>query len=99
MDIVERLRKHALPDPHDEREVLHAPLLREAAEEIERLRAALKKANAQTERFEREWYLRGDALEEITNGVYAAPERLREIAALALKVLNVLDEPRPTNNK
>lgn len=38
MDIIERLRQHALPDPHDEREVLHAPLLREAAEEIRRLR-------------------------------------------------------------
>lgn len=40
-DIVERLRNHALPDPHDEREVLHAPLLKEAANEITRLRAAL----------------------------------------------------------
>ena len=38
MDIIERLRQHALPDPHDEREVLHAPLLREAAEEIRNLR-------------------------------------------------------------
>ncbi len=31
--------------------------------EIERLRAALAKANNQAERFERGWYLRGDALE------------------------------------
>ena len=38
MDIIERLRQHALPDPHDEREVLLAPLLREAAEEIRNLR-------------------------------------------------------------
>ena len=38
-DLIERLRQHALPDPHDEREVLHAPLLRDAADEIERLRA------------------------------------------------------------
>ena len=37
----------------------------EAADEIERLRAALTKANAQAERFERCWYLRGDALESI----------------------------------
>jgi septal ring factor EnvC (AmiA/AmiB activator) len=36
-DIVDRLRQHALPDPHDEREVLHAPLLSEAADEIESL--------------------------------------------------------------
>ena len=31
--------------------------------EIERLRAALLKANDQAEEFERGWYLRGDALE------------------------------------
>ena len=35
----------------------------EAADEIERLTQALKKANDQAEHFEREWYLRGDALE------------------------------------
>ena len=33
--------------------------------EIARLTACLKKANEQTERFERGWYLRGDALEAI----------------------------------
>ena len=32
----------------------------EAADEIERLTQALKKANDQAEHFEREWYLRGD---------------------------------------
>lgn len=37
----------------------------EAAAEIDRLRAALKHANDQAERFERGWYLRGDALESI----------------------------------
>jgi hypothetical protein len=42
MDIVRRLRQHALPDPHDGREVLHAPLLREAADEIEALRYSLR---------------------------------------------------------
>jgi hypothetical protein len=31
--------------------------------EIERLTACLKKANEQADHFEREWYLRGDALE------------------------------------
>ena len=36
-----------------------------AQAEIERLRAALAKANEQAERFERGWYLRGDALESI----------------------------------
>jgi hypothetical protein len=35
----------------------------EAADEIERLTQELKKANDQAEHFEREWYLRGDALE------------------------------------
>lgn len=32
--------------------------------EVARLKAALKKANEQAEHFEREWYLRGDALDE-----------------------------------
>ena len=36
----------------------------ESAAEIERLCAALKKANEQAEEFERAWYLRGDALEK-----------------------------------
>lgn len=36
-DLIERLRQHALPDQHDEREVLHAPLLRDAADEIDLL--------------------------------------------------------------
>ena len=34
-----------------------------AEREIERLRAALAKANEQAEHFERQWYLRGDAIE------------------------------------
>jgi hypothetical protein len=38
-DLLDRLRQYALPDPNDEREVLHAPLLREAADELARLRA------------------------------------------------------------
>jgi hypothetical protein len=44
-DIVDRLRQHALPDPHDEREVLHAPLLSEAADIIEAQRQQLAEAN------------------------------------------------------
>lgn len=35
--MVARLRWHALSDPHDEREVTHAPLLREAADLLESL--------------------------------------------------------------
>lgn len=42
MDIVKQLRNHALPDPHDEREVMHAPLLKEAADEIEKLRSVME---------------------------------------------------------
>jgi hypothetical protein len=48
-DIVERLRKHALPDPHDEREVLHAPMLKEAANEIDSLRTQLAEATRKLE--------------------------------------------------
>jgi hypothetical protein len=39
--LVMRLRQHALPDPYDEREVLHAPLLIEAADKIEKLQRNL----------------------------------------------------------
>jgi hypothetical protein len=51
--------------------------------EIERLRALLKTANEQTERFERGWYLRGDALEKLEQWanaypLKAFPEPLRE---------------------
>ena len=38
MDIVQRLKNHAMPDANDEREVLHAPLLKEAANLIEAYR-------------------------------------------------------------
>ena len=43
----------------------HQRLMAEAVVEIEQLRAALANANEQAERFERGWYLRGDALESI----------------------------------
>lgn len=43
--------------------VLHSRTVIAVQTEIERLRAALSKANDQAERFERGWYLRGDALE------------------------------------
>lgn len=36
-----------------------------ACRERDRLREALKQANASAEHFEREWYLRGDALENL----------------------------------
>lgn len=50
--IILQLRNAALPDPQDEREVLHAPLLRRAAEELERQSALLVK---ETERADYAW--------------------------------------------
>lgn len=41
--------------------------LRRLHAEIERLTLALKKANEQAEHFEREWYLCGDKLENLTS--------------------------------
>lgn len=52
-----------------------------ALAEIERLHAVVKAANDQAERFERGWYLRGDALEKIEQWATAYP-------------LNVFPEPR-----
>lgn len=46
---------------------------REAVAEIRRLRAALKQANDQAERFERGWYLRGDVLEKLRAWADAYP--------------------------
>ena len=37
--LVEWLKRHALPDPHDERKVMHAKLLQEAAAAIQQLRS------------------------------------------------------------
>lgn len=45
-------------------------------QEIERLRAALKTANDNHERFERGWYLRGDALEAIKKHCEPQPSAL-----------------------
>jgi hypothetical protein len=50
-----------------------------AEREIERLRASLKKANDQAERFERRWYLRGDALEWIVEATTATPALLNDV--------------------
>lgn len=44
-----------------------------ACAERNRLRAALEKANEQAERFERGWYLRGDALEKLHQWAKAYP--------------------------
>lgn len=47
-----------------------------AQAEIERLRADLTKANEQAERFERGWYLRGDALEKLESWAAAYPVKV-----------------------
>ena len=44
---------------------LSADMLRQLLAENDALRESVKKANSQAEHFEREWYLRGDALESI----------------------------------
>ncbi|HZW25151.1 MAG TPA: DUF551 domain-containing protein [Gallionella sp.] len=70
--IIERLRHHA----QDERNTAFArSTMQKGADEIERLRAVLSKANEQTEHFEREWYLRGDELEQLRAELAASRER------------------------
>lgn len=49
-------------------------LIQRMADEIEHLRAALKRANDQAEHFEREWYLRGDENEKLRAALVAAME-------------------------
>jgi Rps23 Pro-64 3,4-dihydroxylase Tpa1-like proline 4-hydroxylase len=53
--------------------------LRRQHAEIERLTAALKRANSQAEHFEREWYLRGDEIERLGNLCY---DYLGELTAM-----------------
>ena len=60
----ETLRIAAQTPEYLAKQAIHG-LLTEAAYEIERLCACLKRANDQAEHFEREWYLREDALEEL----------------------------------
>lgn len=45
--------------------MLYTAMSNEYVAEIERLQAALATANANHERFEREWYLRGDEIERL----------------------------------
>jgi chromosome segregation ATPase len=47
----------------------YSTAMSKAADEIERAYEALKKANAQAEHFEREWYLRGDRVEALEDGI------------------------------
>ncbi len=77
LGLADRLRTRPTGDAY-----LHM-MMHEAADEIERLTKALRQANAQAERFERGWYLRGDALEKLEQWARAYPlkvfpEPLRE---------------------
>jgi len=73
-----------IAEHHEESETVAALIA-----EVERLKACLRMANEQAERFERNWYLRGDALE-------AAEARLREIAGAEPVAGVVLRDGQPT---
>ena len=67
------MKKKFVGSPEDaEIERLEAKLNAQATE-IARLSAALAVANAQAERYERLWYLRGDALEQLQKLADAYP--------------------------
>jgi hypothetical protein len=70
--LIERLRTDVLWHQRRGNDTI-ARDCQEAADEIERLTAALKLANDQAERFERGWYLRGDALEKLQGWADAYP--------------------------
>ena len=83
-DLVKRAQAAALPDPNDEREVMHAHLLRELAAEIERLRAELKQERTAGRR----------PLETSHDLVLADRERLRADYALLQAGYNEQAESR-----
>lgn len=72
-DITERLRARAFRLATQDMNGNGARLAIEAADEIDRLRTELKGANDLAERFERGWYLRGDALEKLQAWADAYP--------------------------
>jgi len=76
MDIVDDLRD--LNSMHTPKEV--SDIGEKAADEIERLRERLKRANENHEHFQREWYLRGDKIERLRSKVWALLNELQRIA-------------------
>ena len=69
-------------------------VLLECLDEIERLTVALEKANSNAERFEREWYLRGDALEWYADEVRSLAKNMidkQDDAVLASVTVLMLD--------
>ena len=70
MSLIERMRKRA--DNLDLNQFERADWA-EAADEIERLQAGMKTVNANAERHERLWYLRGDEIERLREMVDRLP--------------------------
>ena len=73
----------------------YATAMSKAADEIERLQNALKKANDQAEHFEREWYLRGDEIErlqEVSDEMFAAMTAALLLAPHSSGAYGVLNE-------
>lgn len=66
-----------LSDPADA-----VPRLRDALAEVERLTGCLTQANAQAERFERQWYLRGDELDRLRALIKRARPYVQAYAAI-----------------
>lgn len=92
--ILIRLRHHA----KDERNTAFArSTMREADGEIERLRVCLSKANEQAEHFEREWYLRGDELEQLRAELAASRHELegaKKAANAQARLIDSLEQQR-----
>jgi len=88
--LITRLRQHALSDPHDEREVLHAPLLREAADRIEQLERDLAEARERIEIYTMvcntggadELHARVEAAEREASELRADAERWKRLIAM-----------------
>lgn len=76
--LVERLRRRAHNGIEPMHELARLDML-EASAEIERLSAALAKANDLAERFEREWYLRGDEIERLREHAVILAETARQV--------------------
>ena len=82
-DIKRKLEQAALPDPYDEREVLHAPLMKKAAEKISKLEAELHKAYSILEIYG----VPKERARSVNNGIEVLSTRFRkEIAMLEAQI-------------
>ena len=92
-DLIRSLRNHALPDPYDEREVMHAPLLREAADELARLRAEVARLTEVSEAWQRGFAERGVQLERLTERADMAEMAVARLIGEALRAsVSLLEE-------